>query len=300
MLRKILIGVLIIAALLIGVYLIFVLRAQPLPDRAVFTRENNDVLVIAHQGGDGERPSNTMSAFTHAVELGVDVLEMDIHSTSDGVLVVIHDDTVDRTTNGTGNVNDLTFAEIQALDAGYNWNTLDGRTPETHESFRGQGVTIPALEEVIQTFSTLRMVIEIKQQTPSIAQPLCDMLREYDMTEKVIVASFADTPIYEFRQICPEVPTSAVESEVRTFYVLNLIGLSRAYASSAYAFQVPEYSGDIHVVTPGFIASAHTHNIAVQTWTINDVETMHRMIDLGVDGIITDEPTLLLDLLGRS
>lgn len=298
-LRYLLYALAAIAALVIVVYMIFVFRSQPVPPHPWFASDD-PLLVIAHQGGDGERPSNTMMAFDHAVEIGADILEMDIHSSADGVLVVIHDDTVDRTTDGTGRVNDMTLEELQALDAGYHWPTLAEEADRTDRPFRGQGATIPALEEILQAFPDKRMVIEIKQPEPPIHEDLCALLREYDMQEKVIVGSFYPAVIYAFRETCPEVATSAVEEEIRPFVILNMVGLSRAYQSYANAFQVPEYGGGLHVVTRAFVEAARVHNIMVQPWTINDAETMQRMIDLNVNGIITDYPSMLLEMLGRS
>ncbi|MCA9913430.1 MAG: glycerophosphodiester phosphodiesterase [Anaerolineae bacterium] len=285
----------------IAVYVFFVLAVPPMPEHPFFARgENDTVLVIAHQGGDGLRPSNTMASFEHAMELGVDVLEMDIHSTSDGVLVTIHDDTVDRTTDGTGRVQDMTFEELQQLDAGYNWPTLQEAQAEIEgHPYRGEGITIPSLEEIFQAFPDMRMNIEIKQELPSIVQPFCDLLREYEMTDQVLVASFHESTMQEFRAACPEVPTSGVESEITVFYALNVVGLAGAYLPSAYAFQVPEYSGDLHVVTSRFVRAAAEHNIEVHPWTINTRDDMERILETGAQGIITDYPDVLLDVLGR-
>lgn len=298
-LLQILLGIIaVIAIVAAGVYLFFVSRSQPMPDHPFF-RPDDPLLVIAHRGGAGERPENTMLAFQHAVDVGVDALEMDVHSTSDGVLVVIHDDTVDRTTDGSGRVHDMTFAELQALDAGYNWTPADAEAESAGHPFRGSDAKIPAFEEVLTAFPDMRMVIEIKQETPSIVQPLCDMLRAHHMQEQVIVGSFHAAALYAFRDACPEVATSAAEEEIRPFFILNQVGLTRAYAPSMHAFQVPEYSGSLHVVTQSFVEGARAHNIAVQTWTINDEADMRRMIDLDVNGIITDFPTRLMDVLGR-
>lgn len=295
-------GLLVLVLIVIGsvVYFIFAARSQKMAAHPFFRPDDPPVLVIAHQGGEGERPSNTMSAFQHAVEVGADVLEMDIHSTKDNVLVVIHDETVDRTTNGTGRVQDLTFEEIQQLDAGYSFPNLEEARERTDRPFRGQGVTIPALEEVFKTFPQMRMVIEIKQKSPSIAGQLCDMLREYKLEQQVIVASFHPVAMYEFRAACPEVATSAVEEEIRPFFLLNLVGLGRAWQPVAHSFQVPEYGGGFHIMTEGFVEGARYHNVTVQPWTINSEEDMRRMIDLKVNGIITDYPSRLLELLGRA
>jgi glycerophosphoryl diester phosphodiesterase len=296
MLLRVLLLLIIVGAAIYGV---LALRATPMPPHPFFRADDPDILVIAHQGGDGERPSNTMLAFQYAADIGVDVLEMDIHSTRDGVLVTIHDATVDRTTDGTGRVNEMTFAELQELDAGYDWPTVEEEAGRTDRPYRGQGVVIPALEEVFQTFPAWRMVIEIKQQEPSIVQPFCDLLREYNLQEQVIVASFHPDTMYAFRDTCPEVATSAVEEEILPFFVMSTLGLSGAYQPTAESFQVPEYSGDFHIVTERFIENAHAKNVMVQPWTINSTEQMQRMMGVGVNGIMTDYPARLLELLGR-
>jgi glycerophosphoryl diester phosphodiesterase len=298
---RILLGILgIVLVLGLAIYGVFSIRATPMPAHAFFRADDSLPLVIAHQGGDGERPSNTMTAFQYAVDLGVDVLEMDIHSTSDGVLVTIHDATVDRTTDSTGRVHDFTFAELQALDAGYDWPTVEEEVGRTDRPYRGQGIVIPALEEVFRTFPQMRMVIEIKQTEPSIVQPFCDLLREHELQEQVIVASFHPEPMYAFREACPEVATAAVEEEILPFFVLNTVGLSGAYQPTAESFQVPEYSGDLHVVTPSFVENAHAKNVMVQPWTINSTAQMQYMIEVGVNGIMTDYPARLMELLGRN
>lgn len=286
-------------AVLAAAYGLFAWQARPVERHPIFNDDR--VLVIAHQGGDGLWPSNTMFAFENAVELGVDVLEMDIHSTQDGVLVTIHDETVDRTTDGSGRVQDFTFAELQQLDAGYHWPTLaeERATGRTDTPYRGQGITIAPLEEVFQSFPDMPMVIEIKQREPSIVTPFCELLRQYEMTDQVIVPTFHPETIAEFRQTCPEVATAAVEPEIRLFFALNLLRLNATYRPPALAFQVPEYSGDLHVVTPRFVRSAARLGIQTHPWTINDREQMRRMLDAGVQGIITDYPDQLMEEMGN-
>ncbi|MCB9419693.1 MAG: glycerophosphodiester phosphodiesterase [Ardenticatenaceae bacterium] len=253
-------------------------------------------MVIAHQGGEGLRPSNTMAAFQNAVDLGVDVLEMDLHSTQDGVLVIMHDDTVDRTTDGTGAIKEMTLAEIKQLDAGYYWTDDDGQT----YPFRGQGITVPTLEELFIAFPDMPMNIEIKQQEPSIVEPFCQLIHDYNMQDKVLIPSFHPETMVEFREKCPGVATAMSEPEIRVFYGLNLAFLGRWFSPPGEAFQVPEYSGDVHVVVPRFVRGAQQRNIAVHVWTVNDPADMQRFIDMGVDGIITDRPDLLLDVMGRN
>lgn len=293
MLRRILLFLGGLLVLLVTAVVVAALFAQSAPDYPFFDQPG--VLVMAHQGGEELRPSNTMVAFENAVALGVDVLEMDIHSTQDGVLVLMHDATVDRTTDGNGRIQDFTLAELQQLDAGYYWTDDDGQT----YPFRGQGITVPALEELFTAFPDMLMNIEIKQQEPSIVQAFCDLLDQYDRRETVLVASFHPETMVEFRETCPGVATSMTEPEIRLFFGLNLAFLGRLFEPPGQAFQVPEYSGDLHVVTPRFVSGAHGRNVDVHVWTVNDPADMQRFVDLGVDGIITDRPDLLLEILGR-
>src|SRR5215207_10956636 len=136
-------------------------------------------LVIAHQGGDGVWPGNTMYAFDKAVEIGADVLEMDAHITKDREIVLMHDESVDRTTDGTGLIEDLTLAEIQQLDAAYKWTNDEGQT----FPFRGKGIQVPKLEEVFERFPQTRYVIEIKLTKNLIDRPFCNLIRAYNMQD---------------------------------------------------------------------------------------------------------------------
>lgn len=252
-------------------------------------------LVMAHRGGRGLWPENTFYAFEHAVDLGVDVLEMDIHSTADGVLVTMHDDSVDRTTDGSGPIHGFTLAELQKLDAGYYWTSDDGQT----YPYRGQGITVPTLEEIFTAFPEMLMNIEIKQVEPPIVTDFCQMLREYGRTDKVLVGSFDAATLKDFRKACSEVPTSVTEPEARIFFALNKVLLDAAYRPGAEAFQLPEYHGDLHVVTRNFVEGAHDYHMPVNVWTVNETEDMDRLLSLGVDGIITDYPDRLLEVLER-
>lgn len=281
---------------LLLVYLLLVLIAQPRPDHP-YLADTPDVLVIAHQGGEHLRPDNTMAAFEYAYELGVDVLELDIHSTSDGHLVVIHDDTVDRTTDGKGAVNSFTLEAIKQLDAAYRW-PHHVENP-TEFPYRDQDMTIPTLVEVFETFPGMRINIEIKQVEPPIVEPLCDLIKAYDKEEEVLVVSFADETIGAFREVCPGVATGAATNETRLFFGLNTAFLGAIYQPRMEAFQIPEYSGGIHVLTERFVQGAHHQNVAVHVWTVDDRDEMARFIEMGVDGIITNEPDVLLELLGR-
>lgn len=271
--------------------------ARPVPAHPHFAQFQRYPLVIAHaeDTGTGLWPGDTFVHLDGAAALGVDVLEMNVHMTRDGAIVLIHDDTVDRTTNGRGSVWELTLAEIQALDAAYHWSPDDGQT----FPYRGQGVTIPTLDAVFEKYPDYPMIVEIKQTTPSLAQPLCDLIRRHGMEQTVIVPSFSDQAIQEFRQACPEVATAAARDEVTAFVLLNYAFLAGTVSPVYQALHVPERSSGITVVTPGAVAAAHQRGVQVHVWTVNDPDDMRRFIDMGVDGLMTDRPDVLMELLGR-
>ncbi|HCB01022.1 MAG TPA: glycerophosphodiester phosphodiesterase [Anaerolineae bacterium] len=285
--------IILIVFLMLGI--IFRFTSTPAPAHPYYTSAPPKPLVIAHQGGDWLWPGNTMFAFQNAVDLGVDVLEMDLHITKDNVLVLIHDETIDRTTNGSGEVELMTLEEIKTYDAGYDWSRDEGAT----FPFRGQGITISTLEEVFTAFPDKHMTIEIKKSNTSMIDPFCEMIREYDMGDKIVVASFYDDKMKEFRETCPEVATSSAKNETTVFVLLSKVFLTGFYSPQFYSLQVPEESSGITVMTESFIRLAHERNLAVEPWTINDEETMQKFIKWGVDGIMTDRPDIMLEILGR-
>ncbi|ADV66515.1 glycerophosphodiester phosphodiesterase [Deinococcus maricopensis] len=267
--------------------------APPLPVDAGVFRSPERTLNMAHQGGEDLWPSNTLIAYAGAARLGVDMMDTDLHATRDGVLVLSHDDTVDRLTDGHGAIRDLTFAELRALDAGYRFTRDDGRT----YPYRAQGVRIPTAEEAFEQYGHFPWTIEIKQAQPSIARPFCDLIHRYGMQRKVMVASFSDDAMNDFRRTCPDVPTSMTERELRPLVLLSKVGLAALVPTPGAAAQVPVRSGGLEIVTPAFIRQMHARGVAVHVWTINDRAEMQRLIALGVDAIDTDRPDLLREAL---
>jgi glycerophosphoryl diester phosphodiesterase len=208
----------------------------------------------------------------------------------------MHDETVDRTTDGTGKIEEMTLEQFKSLDAGYDWTVDGGQT----YPYRGQGITAATLEELFQAFPDMPMTIEIKLvEDQPVARLFCDMIRQYGMQDKVLVASFHQDAMDEFRATCPEVSTSTTQNEVINFFVRQLLGLDGTYSPVGKALQVPEYQGSLRVLSPRFIAAARDRGLDVHVWTVNDAADMQRMIDLGVDGIITDNPDRLLEVLNR-
>ena len=283
----------IIVIVAIGSYTILLPRDKSVTEHPFF--ESGVPMVIAHRGGNALWPENTLRAFQGATSLGVDVLEMDVHSTSDDVLVVCHDASLDRTTNGTGAIRERLLLEIQALDAGYHW-TIDGGASYP---FRGKGFRVPTLGEVFQSFPHMKLNVEIKQSNPNLSTPLCQMIRAYGMEEKVLVASFDPSTMSNFRAECPEVATSATATEIRMFVWTHKLHLGNLYRGAAKAFEVPARLGDLEFVARRFLRQSRSRNIPVYVWTVNEVDEMKRFVELGVDGILTDHPDKLLNLLGR-
>lgn len=269
--------------------------ARPAPDHHFFEADRAGTQVIAHRGGAGLRPENTLLALEHAVEIGADILEIDVQLTADGAMVLMHDRSVDRTTDGHGPVAALSLRELRKLDAGYRWSDNGGRT----YPFRGKGVRVPMLEEVLERLPAARLNIEMKHAVPALAGPLCALIRGTGAARRVLVASMNEPAIVAFRETCPEVATSMSRSEAWFFFGAQLVSLEAAYTPPVRALQIPYRLGDNVIATSALIAAAHRRNLKVHVWTINDVARMNELIRSGVDGIVTDRPDSLLALLPR-
>ena len=250
------------------------------------------VLNIAHAGGKGTRPEHTMIAYETAMMEGTDVLELDVHATADGVLVLMHDETVDRTTDGTGLIKDKTLAQLQALDAGYTFTTDDGAT----YPFRGMGLTVPTLDEVFTAFPDVAYVIEIKQDTPSIVEPFLDTCDAHGMLDQMVASAFSQEVLVELRAAAPDVPTSFALPEVLAFLALDAAA-EKTYVPPGQFLQVPIEQSGFPVLSADFVERAKRFDLQVHAWTINDQAQMQLVIDWGVDGVITDFPARLRDLL---
>lgn len=252
-------------------------------------------IAFAHRGWSGRYPESTLPSFRAAADLGVDALEMDLHATRDGVLVVHHDERVDRTTDGSGAIKEMTLAELRALDAGYAWTNDDGQT----YPFRGQGIGIPTLEEIFSEFGDFWINVDIKQAEPSIIRPFATMIRDFEMTERMFVGSFSDQTVHDFRREMPAVATAASAWEVRRQVLFSKLRLNPLYWGGAQALQIPEEAQGVQIVTSRFVRDAHANGMAVHVWTVNEEANMRRLLDMGVDGIMSDHPDRLLRVLGR-
>lgn len=255
-------------------------------EQHVFYKDMPEFETIAHGLGQGLRPNNTLEAAHHAVAGGADILEMDIHLTRDGVLVVRHDASIDATTNGSGLIADMDYATLAGFDAGYRFD------PNGDENFswRGKGVHVPMLETILRQFPDHRFMIEMKPNNPAIAQPFCRMIRHHEMEAQVMAASFHDRVIKAFRKTCPGVATSMSKAEIQTLVLADKIGLSHIIPVDGIALQIPEKRAFLPIATSSFIQNMQARNLRVHVWTINDPAIMADLINKGVDGIITDFP----------
>lgn len=264
-------------------------------DHPFFAAAKNHPEVIAHRGGAGEWPAETKFACEEAVKVGVDVLELDVYLTKDRHLVLMHNETVDATTNGHGPIRNFTLARLKKLDAGYRWTADGGKT----FPYRRKKITIPTLKEIFEAFPQMRMNIEMKSSRLSPVRVLSELIDEHEMTDRVLVASFSDSFLEEFRRLSPGVATSMSTPELLHFLATSSIKKADPPQREADALQLRERFTFIQLVNKTFVDKAHRLNLPVHVWTVNRAADMSRLIALGVDGIITDYPSRLLKLVGR-
>ena len=237
-----------------------------------------------------------MASFQGAVALGCRYLETDVHLTKDGVLVTIHDATVDRTTDGTGLVRALPVAELKRLDAGYRFSTDGGRTYR----FRGQGATIPTLAEVVEAFPQVSLNIDLKRHDAAMVEAMAAFIEERGLHDRLLIASFADSIIRAFRRRTEgRVATAGAGWETRRFWLASRLGLARLIRPAYDALQVPPRTGRLTVVDRRLLTAAHRRGLQVHVWTVDEAAEMRRLLALGVDGIMSDRPDLLLGVLAE-
>ncbi len=247
---------------------------------------------IAHRGASGTYPENTIKAFERAIEKGADALELDIWLTEDFHPAVIHDRTVDRTTDGSGPVSSFTREEIQQLDAGYRFSTPEGEYP-----FRGKGLQVPMLDEVLEAFPEMPIMIEIKRAGVASAEIVARVIEEAEAEKRVFVGTSNYHTIEHFRRIMPEVPTAASLREVRRFFSLAHFGLAGWMNWDFEGLFVPPQINFLPLVTAPFVAGARAGGYPVFLWTINEGDRMERFLEAGVPGIITDYPGKLREIM---
>jgi glycerophosphoryl diester phosphodiesterase len=254
--------------------------------RAFFSRRR---LVFAHRGGSTLAPENTIAAFDRGLAHGADGLELDVHLSRDGVVVVHHDPTLDRTTSLTGPIADRTADELSRADAGC-------RFTGDQQPFCGQEVGVPTLADVLRRYRDALVIIELKVNTREMAEAVVHVVRQADAVDRVCLGSFGRTVLRAARALEPEVATSAAREEVR-------LALYRSWcrwpvSSAPYdGYQIPERAGRTRVVSPRFVADAHRAGLGVQVWTVDTEDDGKRLLAWDVDALISDRPDLIVPIV---
>jgi|SRR5579862_2738353 len=244
-------------------------------------------LVFGHRGAAGVAPENTLPSFALALALGANVLELDVHASADGQIVVIHDAIVDRTTNGSGPVRQQRWSTLCQLDAGCRFSR-DGRD----FPYQGHGVRIPTLEDVLLAFPHTPCNIEVKQAEPPIVDGVLRLIRRLGAERRVVLAAEHDAIMAEIRRHGGGIASSCTASEVAVFVsCLTTTGFD-AYDPPGCALQIPPRFGPIELVTAESVAAAHRCGMEMHVWTINQRDEMEQLLQLGVDGIMSDLPDL--------
>lgn len=256
-------------------------------------------LMFAHQGGESLAPSNTMAAFDQAHAIGgSDFFDIDVHMSKDGYLVGIHDATVDRTTNGHGRVDEHTLAELQALDAGYHFQDLQGQY-----SYRDKEVQILRLEEIFWKYGhTYYLHFEIKDTYPKhrpslIEAKLWKLIQKYHMEQRVIVASFQQSIVDRFNRLAEgQVVMGAGQAEITQFVLAHKLRLPGFYRRKSHVLEIPTASSGVNLKDRRLIEGAHRLGMQVYYWTIDDKSEMRELLEMGADGLFTNRPDILKEL----
>jgi glycerophosphoryl diester phosphodiesterase len=262
--------------------------AVPASQRAL----GNPPLLIAHRGGAGLAPENTLAAFESAVrDWAADMVELDVRATADGECVVIHDPTVDRTTNGSGAVAQLTLAELQQLDAGYHFTPDGGRT----FPFRGRGLRVPTLEEVLRALPGLRITVEVKSGTAQAG--LFAAVTRHRAHDRVIAAGMHDADRTAFGAYPGAL--SASSEQLRRYFIAHRLHLAALAPLPAHVVQMCEQWQGRRLLTPRLVRDLHRRGAHVHVWTVNEEADMERLLGWGADGIMSDFPDRLARVLHR-
>lgn len=251
--------------------------------------------VIAHRGDSAFFPENTLPAFESAQEIGVDCIETDVHCTKDGEVIIWHDDTLDRSTNGHGPVEQYTLNELKKLDAGYWFSGEDNVNHEKSEyPFRDRGIRMTTLHEALEALPEMKFNIDLKTESPAMVKAFVKVIEDQKAFSRVLGASFHQSNLVHLRKIAPQIITSFAHKEVVNILIRARLGLITQNSSFPGAvLQIPVKQGNIQVLNPKLIRTYKKAGLYVQVWTINKREEMERLLSMGADGIFTDNPRLL-------
>jgi glycerophosphoryl diester phosphodiesterase len=245
--------------------------------------ETSHPLVFAHRGGCALGPENTLAAFDLGMAAGADGLEFDVHLSADGVAVVHHDLSLDRTTSASGPIAAKTAAELALVDAGYHFGA-DGGFP-----FRAQGIGVPTLRQVLQRYPEARTIIEMKVDAAALGEAVAEEVRRAGAVDRVCVAGYGSRSMTAARAALPEMACSACLREVRMALYRTWAGWApRAPRYGGY--QVPEVAGRLRIVSPRFIRAAHGAGLKVQVWVVDEEADMRRLLEWGADALISNRP----------
>ena len=267
---------------------------SPVPaDQPIHVFDRGRPRVFAHRGGSHLAPENTMAAFGNADALGADGVEFDVHVARDGEVVIIHDATLERTTDGSGRVADHTSDQLAQVDAAHRFTALDG-TPR----FRGEGHGIPRFRDVLTRYPRLRCVVELKGSDPRVAHAAVDTARECGALSRVCFGGFTDAVVRAARARDPRVVSSAATEEARWALYRSWIGLAPRHPDYG-GFQLPERYGALRIVTPRWLWVMRRAGLVTQVWTVNEPRDLDRLFGWGVEAVISDRPDLALEAVRR-
>jgi len=243
--------------------------------------------LYAHRGASAERPENTLPAFERAIELGVDALELDIHLTRDNHIIVAHDDNALRTCGVQARWSDLDLADVARLDAGWGFVAADGTRP-----FAGTGIAVPTFEDVITRFPSVQLNVDIKGNPPT---KILELVRRLGAEERITLAGFETTTMIALRRLGYGGETALSQGEVASLLALPAV-LWRQLPFTGTAVQVPTHQGPLRLDRQTFIAKCHSLGLRVDYWVIDDANEARRLLDLGADGIMTNDPRAIAPL----
>ncbi len=250
--------------------------------------------VVAHRGDSHAFPENTLEAFISASNMGIDVIETDVHLTKDGEVVIWHDDSLERNTDGSGLVEHFTLSELKKLDAGYTFTKDGGKT----YPFRNKGVKMITLHEALKACPNQRFNVDLKSKDPNIVTAFTHVIENNSAQERVLCASFHLSHLKRMRAKYPSILTSVTTIEVLGYLGLQKLNLlpKQLKLDRTLVFQVPVSQWNIKVITPQFIEEFHKRGAVIMVWTINDEKEMHRLYDMGVDAIMSDNAALVREV----
>lgn len=262
-------------------------------------------LVLGHRGAAGDAPENTLLSFERALELGADILETDVRATADEEPILMHDAVLDRITNGSGRVEERTLAEIKELDAGYRFSIEERGDPRwlpgPEDHYRGQGLRVPTLEEAFEAFPGARFNLEIKARSPALIAEVVALVRKFDREDLTLLTAGDDAIMEVLRE---EIHRSGVAPAIGAS-AADVLGVAQSALAGceppagAMVLQIPPSFAGEPLVTRELVDHSHRHGIQVHAWTVNALAEMERLLELGVDGLVTDFPARAIALAAR-